>query len=82
MNITKINYWVDFALAIDFLVLSITGIFLIPALRLATISNILLLRKLHTISGITMLVLVGVHLALHWKWIIAMTKKEFGGKKK
>jgi len=82
MNIVKINYWVDVALAIVFLVLATTGIFLIKGLGLITISNIFLISKLHTFSGISMLILVGVHLFLHWKWIVVMTKKEFGRKKK
>ena len=82
MNITKINYWVDVTLAIVFLVLSVTGIFLIKGLGLITISNIFLISRLHTISGISMLILVGVHLALHWKWIVVMTKKFWSVKKK
>jgi hypothetical protein len=86
MNKTKLNYWIDLGLAVSFLICFITGIIKWPglikiigttaykAIHFKNISNI------HDISGLIMGLLVLIHLLLHWKWIIAMTKNIFGKK--
>ncbi len=87
MNRGKLNYFIDIGLAISFLLVFVTGIFKFPlwkhyfffvydSISPRTISAI------HDWSGLVMGILVLVHLALHWNWIVAMTKQIFGRKKK
>ena len=78
-----INYFVDLGLAITFLVTAITGVFKMPILfNLGLVNyrnfNMRLINGLHDWGGIAMTVLVIVHIVLHWKWIVVMTKKLFG----
>ena len=34
-------------------------------------------REFHELSGYSLVIMVGVHLLLHWRWIFAMTKNLF-----
>ena len=83
MNRTKLNYWIDVGLAISFFVCFITGLIKLPGLikvigvsayKTIQTSNI---SMLHDLSGLIMGVLVIIHLALHWKWIVSVTKNIF-----
>ena len=84
MNRTKANYWVDIGLAISFFICFITGLIKWPGLiNLIGVSayQTLSFRNmslLHDWSGLIMSLLVLVHLVLHWRWIVAMTKLTFG----
>jgi hypothetical protein len=80
MDRSWVNYWIDFGLLASFLLAGITGIAKWPKLLpffgisysqvpIAFISN------LHDWSGLVMVVLVIVHLILHWRWLVAMTKR-------
>lgn len=85
-NKSVINYFVDMGLAITFLITAITGVFKMPILfNIGLVKyrnfNMLLINGLHDWGGIAMTVLVIVHLALHWRWIVVMTKKIVGRKK-
>ena len=80
MNRTKLNYWIDVGLAISFFTCFYTGLVKWPGLvkiigtsayKIVRVKNISLL---HDWSGIIMGLLVIIHLALHWKWIVAVTK--------
>lgn len=81
VNKAKLNHFVDLLLAIAFLLVAITGILKFPGwfghLRLPWFT----LNKIHDWSGIAMAFLVLVHLTLHWRWIVSMTKIIFVGKK-
>jgi hypothetical protein len=81
MNKAKLNYFIDLLLAVAFILVAITGILKFPGwfgyLQLPWRT----LSKIHDWSGITMAVLVLVHLVLHWNWIVSMTKSMFKGKK-
>jgi len=88
MNRTKINYWIDVGLAISFFTCFITGLIKWPGLikiigtsayKILHFRNISLL---HDWAGLVMGLLVFVHLILHWKWIVAVTKSIFGRGKK
>ncbi len=87
MNRAKINYLIDIGLAISFFVCFITGLIKWPGLVKIIDANFyrfLSNRKismLHDLSGLIMGILVMIHLVLHWKWIVAMTKSFFSGKK-
>ena len=83
MNRTKLNYWIDIGLAISFLICFITGLIKWPGLikiigvsayKVLHVKNISIL---HDWSGLIMSILVLVHLALHWKWLVCVTKSMF-----
>jgi len=83
MNKTILNYWIDLGLAFSFFICFITGLIKWPGLiklvgvstyRTLSFSNI---SMLHDLSGLIMGLLVLVHLALHWGWIVAVTKRIF-----
>ncbi len=83
MNRAKLNYWIDIALAVSFFLCFITGIIKWPGLvkiigplayRTLHVRNI---SMLHDWSGLVMGLLVMIHLALHWKWIVSVTKSMF-----
>ena len=83
MNNLKLNYWVDVGLAISFFICFVTGLIKWPgfikivgvsAYKILYVGNI---SMLHDLSGLIMGALVLLHLALHWSWIVVMTKKFF-----
>ena len=83
MNKTILNYWIDVGLAISFFICFITGLIKWPGLikivgvsayRTLSFSNI---SMLHDWSGLIMGLLVLIHLALHWSWIVAVSKGIF-----
>ena len=79
MNRTKVNYWIDVVIAISFVMSAASGIaFLLPVTG-ATVLGISYLAwtQIHTWGSLAMLAGVLAHLVLHWKWIVAMTKKTF-----
>ena len=85
-NKSVINYFVDMGLALTFLITAVTGVFKMPLLfNLGLVAyrnfNMRLINGFHDWGGIAMTVLVIVHLALHWRWIVVMTKRLIGGKK-
>ena len=88
MNKAKLNYWIDIGLAISFFICFITGLIKWPGLiKLIGVSiyKVLHVRNismLHDWSGLIMGLLVLIHLALHWKWIVCMTKDMVFRKKK
>ena len=88
MNKAKLNYWIDIGLAIAFFICFITGLIKWPGLikiigtsayRALHVRNI---SMLHDWIGLIMGLLVLIHLTLHWKWIISMTKNMVFRKKK
>ena len=78
MNRAKLNYWLDAAIGVAFLLSAISGLaFLLPA-GLGSGSGILGLSYqawdvLHIWSSLAMIAGVLVHLVLHRKWIVTMT---------
>lgn len=86
MDKLKINYWIDIGLSISFMVCFFTGLIKWPGLikiigtsayKVLHVKNI---SVLHDWSGLVMGLLVFIHLALHWKWIVSVTKNIFGKK--
>ena len=79
MNRTKVNYWIDVVIAFAFVMSALSGIaFLLPVTG-ATVLGVSYLAwtEIHTWGSLAMLAGVLGHLVLHWKWIVAMTKKTF-----
>lgn len=86
MNQAKVNYWIDVGLAVSFIVAFVTGIIKWPGLMVKLGINyaslpIAKLSTLHDRSGLVMGILVLVHIILHWKWIVCMTKSFLQKKK-
>lgn len=87
MNKSKLNYFVDLLMAIAFIITSISGLvlfFFLPEGRGRAGDTYFLglvrhdWRLIHDWSGIAMVVLVLLHLVLHWQWIVCMTKNFLG----
>ena len=88
MNKAKLNYLLDAVTGLAFLLSGVTGVaFLLmgeggyqggrnPSLGTALLG---LSRgtwsDLHTLGSLVMIAGIVVHVALHWKWIVGMTKK-------
>ena len=84
MDRTRLNYIVDLALAISFFASFTTGLIRFPGLlQFVGISYrwlpMLLIIVVHEWSGVAMGIFAGIHLALHWRWIVAVTKSIFRG---
>lgn len=80
MSKIKINYFVDMLMFIFFIVTSVTGLisFLLPrgrSLYLGIPRGDLVF--MHSWAGLILIVLVGLHLILHWSWIKNMTRHLF-----
>ena len=88
MNRTILNYWIDVGLALSFFICFFTGLVKWPGLvkiigtsayQVLHVRNI---SNLHDWSGLIMGLLVLIHLALHWRWIVCVTKRMFGSNTK
>ena len=83
MEREKLLYLIDVLLGISFLSVFVTGLFkwrgvgtyLEEALGLTL--NYQQLSTIHDWSGLFLGLLVFIHLALHFRWIVAMTKNIF-----
>jgi hypothetical protein len=82
MNKAKLNYWVDVSIGIAFVLSAVSGlVFLLPAnpdsgLNAGVLGiSYQVWDRVHTWSSMVMIAGVAMHLVLHWKWIIAMTKR-------
>jgi len=82
----NVQYWVDCIIFLLFLLVSVSGGVLacclpkgaghVPFFFLSRFSW----KMLHLWSGVMFVSLVFVHLLLHYRWIIVMTKKVFGAR--
>lgn len=79
MNKTKINYWVDLIIALAFVLSAVSGlVFLLPVNGSSVLGvSYLVWDQIHTWGSLLMITGVLAHLALHWQWIVAMTRKTF-----
>ncbi len=78
MNKAKMNYWVDMGIGIAGLISAISGIvFLLPGDPTTGVLGISFqaLNVVHTWSSLAAIAGVGAHMALHWKWMVSMTKQ-------
>ncbi len=86
-NRAKINYVVDTAIAVAFVLLAASGlVFLLPSGWVSVSSgsapavlgvSLASWRSVHDWSALVMFSGVVLHTALHWRWVVAMTKKTF-----
>jgi hypothetical protein len=75
---SRLNYVINLALLIDFVTIMLSGLMIsrsvLPAFGLQIAINSAW-RFLHFSAANFSLVLIGLHLALHWKWILSTTKR-------
>lgn len=75
---TRIIYILDVALLIDVLAIIISGLsiskIVCPWLRLDWLPN---LKGVHIFASYLILMIIGIHLGLHWKWVMNTFKKIF-----
>jgi len=75
------NYWVDMATGLAFILAAVSGVILWPPLGLVTSRDYVLgvhiftWDALHSWSGLTMTAGVFTHLVLHWRWLVGMTRR-------
>ncbi len=74
----RTNYILNLALFIDMTVIIFTGLMIsesaLPALGIQVTPGFLW-RRLHSASADFSLFLLGLHVALHWRWIVATCKR-------
>ena len=89
-NKARINYYLDIIIGISFVVVALSGMILFfagsggyqggrnprHAQEVLGVSR-LLWKDLHDWGGIIMMGGVFLHLLLHWKWIVCMTRNLF-----
>jgi len=90
-NKARINYFVDLIIALGFLLTAVSGLLLFFAgssggyqggrnpryLQEVAFLSRSTWKTLHDWGGIAMVVGVLAHLALHWKWMVCMTRNLF-----
>jgi hypothetical protein len=84
MNMQVVKWCVDLAMGVFFLISFITGFFKFTLLlRTFGLTDIVLpsafMSDIHDWSGITLCLLVAVHLFLNRAWILSMTQKMVSG---
>ncbi|MBN2006079.1 MAG: DUF4405 domain-containing protein [Anaerolineae bacterium] len=88
MNKVKMNYLLDVVIGLAFLVSAITGVAFLflgsggyqggrnPVFQTAFLGiERTVWSDLHTLGSLVMIAGVGVHLILHWNWIVCVTKQ-------
>jgi hypothetical protein len=84
LNMQVVKWCVDLAMGIAFLFSCVTGFFKFTLLmRTFGLTEIVLplalMSDIHDWAGITLCILVAVHLFLNRVWILSMTRKMFTG---
>lgn len=78
-GLTRITYIVDFTLFVTMTLVIYSGLMIsrvaVPALGLSGAAPNFLWRGLHSFSANALLVLVGLHLAISWNWIVSTVRK-------
>ena len=91
MNKLKINYIINLGLLVSFIIILITGILRFPEIyrilgmnygQVARTLPVYEFRVLHDWFGLLFGVLAFLHLLLHWRWWISVTKSMFRRDKK
>lgn len=76
----RLNYILNLLFFIDMTIIMLTGILIsesaLPALDLTPAHNFAW-RRLHDLSANLALPILGLHVALHWRWILNTTKSYF-----
>ena len=79
-NGARVNYVLNWLLFIDGVLLVLSGILIsesaMPALNIVLPMNFAW-RRLHDVSANLALLIMGLHLAMHWNWIVNTFKRVF-----
>jgi len=87
MSKTKLNYWIDVAIGIMFVISALSGLVLFVAPsgyqggrnpfygQTVLGLNTQTWDVLHTWGSMAMIAGVGAHLALHWSWMVCVTQR-------
>lgn len=78
----KVNYVLNWLLFIDGILIMLSGFMIseaaLPALGISLPMNFAW-RRLHDMSANLALLIMGLHLAMHWNWIVTTSKRVFFG---
>ncbi len=81
LNGARTNYILNWLLFIDGILIMLSGIMIsetvVPALGLTLPMNFAW-RGLHDLSANISMILMGLHITLHWNWIVSTTKRLVG----
>jgi hypothetical protein len=77
----KTFYFIDVLALLSFLIVAITGVIKMPIFGIFRYFKLHLVSQIHDYSGLIFLFLCLIHIILHFKIIIAMTKNLFKEKK-
>ena len=85
MRRVVLKYGIDVAMLVAFILCFVTGILKFPAVLYliwggARLSPLLVLTRIHDLSGVILGILVLAHLVLNWSWMVAMTRNLVKGK--
>lgn len=78
------NIGIDAVIALSFLITAVSGVYLlfVPGGRGAFDPQLLLARStwddLHTWGGVVLIVSAVIHFAIHWRWIVKVTRNVVG----
>jgi hypothetical protein len=74
---TKLNYWVDMFIGAALIVSAVSGLVFLPRLESSTFLGVTFRTwdLVHTWSSLAMIAGAGLHLLLHWNWLVAMTRR-------
>jgi hypothetical protein len=80
----RINYLMDILLLIGLVLITLSGIAISRTIDFSWINlgeNHMFWRVMHTSSSLLVLALFGIHLGLHWRWVLQRItlKKEKNG---
>ncbi len=88
-KLTQRNWWIDAALGSSALLAALTGIYFLifpsggyqggrnPWARAVILFDRHTWDDLHTWSGVAMIAIAAIHLALHWPWVSGMVRRTF-----
>jgi len=85
MKRKDLNFIVDVAMAVSFLLCFITGLIKFPSVLvyvLQVYDSLYHITWVHDYSGLAFGIFGVVHIVLHWDWLIAMTRRKLGFSKR
>ncbi len=85
MRRVVLKYGIDVVMLVAFILCFVTGILKFPAmLQLiwggVRLSPLLILTRIHDLSGVILGIMVFAHLILNWDWMVAMSRRFIKGK--
>ncbi|HEX9019214.1 MAG TPA: DUF4405 domain-containing protein [Anaerolineaceae bacterium] len=76
---SRLQYVVDAILMISFTAAMLSGLMIsrvvVPLLNLNLLGENFAWRSLHAASATSTLLMIGLHFALHWDWVVSMTRR-------